>query len=267
MLYSLLHETEILRYIFTHSSFSAHLFSLSKSFAKENTTDNAEKHDGPFFFRQLESIVAWQRGLLVLASSKVVRAAIPIDFNLIVVPSPAVGVTPIMDLVDEIYPSKGDADTRVGLIKAHLTSLGIFSDKSETNIPHHNAQLMGILMAMDDQDVLVEEVAADPRKICTMKERLLQSVSTAKECCSTCQKLAYFLDAASFPPPPCDAVVRAWSPPFGITEDMLKLLRTDLLDQFKRYLESVLREPSSEQSEHSETILDRRHEVFVKAFA
>lgn len=133
-----------------------------------NAEFEAEKRDGPFFFLQLQAIVAWQRSVLVLAYSKVVRAAIPIDFNLIMVPSPAVGVTPIMDLVDEIYPS--GEDMRAGLIKNHLTNLGIFADNSETNPPHHNAQLMGILMAMDHQDVFVEEVAADPRKICTMKE-------------------------------------------------------------------------------------------------
>jgi hypothetical protein len=105
----------------------------------------------------------------VLASTKVVRAAIPIHFNLISIPPPSVEMTSIMDLVNEIYTSKRLRT----LIRSHLTDRGVLSHNPKAISSHYNASLMGILMATDSHkysDVFAEDLATDPRKIQEMKD-------------------------------------------------------------------------------------------------
>ncbi|KAF8216619.1 hypothetical protein K438DRAFT_399089 [Mycena galopus ATCC 62051] len=243
MLYSLLYETEVIRHIFFSSSLSAHILSLSSAQYGENGSDDGQKRDGPFLFRQLQKIVAWHRGLFMVASTKVVRAAIPIHFNLISVPPLSVEVTPIMNLVNEIYHSKRHRT----LIRSYLACRGVFSHDSKAFSPHYDASLMGILMAADHHeysDLFAEDVASDPRTIREMKDGILQVISTGKRCCYTCKKLASLLaiDASS----PADSTIfcggafRPWSPPFGITEEVLTILRNDLMDLFKCHLECVI---------------------------
>ncbi|KAF7370511.1 hypothetical protein MSAN_00683000 [Mycena sanguinolenta] len=171
MLYSLLYETEALRHIFYHSSLSTHVLSLSRAAQYgEIRVDNGEKHDGPFLFRQLQKIVAWHRSLFIIASTKVVRAAIPIKFNLLTIPSPppSIEVTPIMNLVNEIYPSRHHR----ALIRSYLACRGVSNDFRAFS-PHYNASLLGILMTTDYygySDVFEQDVASDPRRIREMKD-------------------------------------------------------------------------------------------------
>ncbi|KAJ7255497.1 hypothetical protein B0H12DRAFT_1113769 [Mycena haematopus] len=260
MLYSLLYETEVFSHIFHNSSLSAHILSLSRSVKNGGGSDNGEKHDGPFLFGQLQRIVAWHRGLFIVASTKVVREAIPIHFNLISIPPPSIEVTPIINLVNEIYPSRRHRT----LIKSYLACRGVFSDDLEAYSPHYNASLMGILMATDYHGcsgVFAEDVASDPRTIREMKDvkfvcsvcpsnltltggqGILQVISTGKKCCYACEKLASLL-AVDPSSPTTDStsisggvLFRPWSPPFGITPEVLSLLRNDLMDQLKYHLE------------------------------
>ncbi|KAJ7043730.1 hypothetical protein C8F04DRAFT_1229212 [Mycena alexandri] len=242
MLYSLLYETDIIRYIFTNSSLSALILSLSKS---AQFREDGDKHNGPFLLRQLEKVVAWQCALFILASTKVVRSAIPINFNFISVPPSSVEMTPIMSLVHEIYPSKRQSS----LLKSHLTSHGVCAEKPDGfSSPHYNASLMGILMATDYReysDVSAGDVGADPRKVLDMKEGILQVIVAGKKCCYACEKLASLLGLKNQAPRWHEDVFRPWSPPVGITQEVLTLLRKDLMDHFKRYLQFVVIEDES----------------------
>ncbi|KAJ6581625.1 hypothetical protein B0H19DRAFT_1116052 [Mycena capillaripes] len=237
MLYSLIYDTEIIRHIFFNSSLSAHLLALSRFAQCGEIVSDDDKRDGPFLFRQLQKIVAWQRAVLVLASTKVVRAAVPIHFNLISIPPPSVESTPIMNLVNEIYSSRRLRT----LIRRHLAERGIFSDDSKAISSHYNASLLGLLMAADYceySDIFAKDVATDPGKIREIKDGILQVITTGKKCCYACEKLASLLlkDSA----PSFDAVVCPWTPPLGITPEVLSLLRDDLMDQFKHHLEGVV---------------------------
>ncbi|KAJ6518904.1 hypothetical protein C8R45DRAFT_949685 [Mycena sanguinolenta] len=248
MLYSLVYETEALRHIFYNSSLSAHVHSLSRTARYgEIRLEDGEKHDGPFLFRQLQKIVAWHRSLFMIASTKVVRAAIPIQFNLLTIPPPppSTEATPVMNLVNEIYPSRYHR----ALTRSYLACRGVFSDDFRTSSPHYKANLLGILMATDYHeysDVSEAEVASDPRRIREMKDGILQVISTAKKCCYACEKLASLLGADPSSPTTdstsiCgDLLFRPWSPPFGITPEVLSLLRDDLMDQLKHHLECII---------------------------
>ncbi|KAJ7180757.1 hypothetical protein C8R46DRAFT_1070505 [Mycena filopes] len=237
MLYSLLYETDVIRHIFTNSSLSALVLSLSKS---AQSGDNGDRHDGPFLLRQLQKVVAWQRALFMLASTKVVRSAIPINFNFISIPPPSVEMTPIMSLVDEIYPSKRHST----LLKSHLAGFGVWSEKPDgLTSSHCNASLMGILMATDYHeysDVVARNVSVDPQKVLGMKDGIVQVIINRKKCCYACEKLASLLSLRDQPPRWHEDVFRPWSPPVGITQEILMVLRQDLMDHFRRYLQFVV---------------------------
>ncbi|KAJ6515041.1 hypothetical protein C8R47DRAFT_1313420 [Mycena vitilis] len=243
MLYSLLYETDIIHHIFFNTSLSAHLLSRSKSAQFGEHGSDYDKHDGPFLFRQLQKIVAWHRALLVLASTKVVRAAIPIQFNAISIPPQSLGITPIMDLVNEIYTSR---HLRT-LLRSHLRQRGVFSENrtAVAVASHYNATLMGILMATEYHEysyVFAEEEATDSRKIRELKDGILQVIGNGKQCCYVCEKLASLLAVNFKEPTSCSdgLIFRPWSPPFGMTREVLTLLRDDLMDQLRRHLERVI---------------------------
>ncbi|KAJ7759181.1 hypothetical protein B0H16DRAFT_1534698 [Mycena metata] len=155
-------------------------------------------------------------------------------------------MTPIMSLVHEIYPAKRHNT----LLESHLTDHGVSLEEPEGfSSPHYNANLMGILMATDYHeysDVLAGDVGADPRKVLDMKEGILQVIVATKKCCYTCEKLASLLGLKDRTPKWHEDVFRPWAPPVGVTQEVLTLLRKDLMDHFKRYLQLVVIEGDRE---------------------
>ncbi|KAJ7446390.1 hypothetical protein B0H11DRAFT_1745848, partial [Mycena galericulata] len=79
-------------------------------------------------------------------------------------------------------------------------------------------------------------------------------IGVAKKCCYTCSKLASLLNthAPLDPPlrvPGSHGIIHPWSPPFGIPDDILRLLRSDLMEHLQRHTESLVSRTC--QSNHS----------------
>ncbi|CAK5283124.1 unnamed protein product [Mycena citricolor] len=255
MLYSLLYESDILRHILYLPCFSLHIQSLS--------TDE-DRCDGPFLFRQLQRVVAWHRALLVLSGTKVVRAAIPVDLSVIDVPPSPSDRTAIMKLVHELYPAS--SSETMSLIDSYLLDFGVY-DMDAKFPAHHKANLLGVVMAADSPNIASlfdATTASDPRRLHALKDvgqlpsvdvlsdklkGLLQALGTSASCCYMCDKLASLLsiDPSALAPSFYDAVHQPWSPPLGSTVQVLRLLRSDLMDQLRRYLDWVVLQESSNQ--------------------
>ncbi|KAK7025200.1 hypothetical protein R3P38DRAFT_2953252 [Favolaschia claudopus] len=243
MLYSLLYESEILRHIFHNSSLSGHIFrSVDGSYS-------GEKCNGPFLYHQLEDLVGWHRALFMLVSTKVVRAAIPVKFNVISIPSSSAKMTPIMDLAGEIYPSRHHQM----LLQSHLACRGALSESSkpEIRVPHYTASLVAFMMASESQEAkgFSGSIVGDPRTVREIREGVSEVINARAKCCYTCEKLASLLavDASS----PTDSTLcdpyagvpfRPWTPPVGIPLEVLTLLREDLMSCFKAHLELAILE-------------------------
>nr|GAT60018.1 predicted protein [Mycena chlorophos] len=226
MLYSLLYDTEILRHIFHDESFSRFLLSRVKS-----PGDGKRQADGPHFFKKLQAVTAWQRAVLILSSTKIIRAGVPIQLNIVSLPSTGATMVPIMNLVKELYPSR-----TLPHIKAYLGRLAPLQDVP-TFPAHHNADIMGVLMAADS--CLKASSARGPRRMWALKECMLQILSTCKSCCYACDKLTMLLtvDFPTLPSSPPSFIFVPWSPPSGTPIEVLRQLREDLMVEFKRHLD------------------------------
>ncbi|KAF7309871.1 hypothetical protein MIND_00359200 [Mycena indigotica] len=237
MLYSLLYETDIIRHIFYNTSLSAFLVSRAIS---------RSKCDGPHLFRQLQAITACQRALLTVSGTKIIRAGVTIEFTLLSVPSPnpQMTTTPIMKLVQKVYPNcsfNAQAD-----IRAHLGRLVLLEDPPLFS-RHHNTMAMEIFMAVDTKQCCLEG-GSDPRKLWALKEGMLQILHNRKSCCYACDLLATLLtyDPTTTVVSLISTVLTPWSPPPGTPKPLLATLRRELMAQLKHHLDCVIQStPSS----------------------
>ncbi|KAF7308907.1 hypothetical protein MKEN_01091200 [Mycena kentingensis (nom. inval.)] len=233
MLYSLVHETEVIRHILTSSSFSTFLVSRGR-----DASIRPEKRDGPALFRELQGLTAWQRAVIMLTGTKIFRAAVPIKFHILSIPSGESRTTPVMDLVNEIYPSWRYHS--LAHIKAYIGRLVLLGEQPVFT-PHFNTDVMGAFLSTNEAS----------REMWALQEGVLQILGNSKSCCYACDKFASLLTVAiNSSPSPTDSPASPpsflfvpWSPPPNTPTPILEALRADLVAELKRHLDCVV--PSS----------------------
>lgn len=75
------------------------------------------------------------------------------------------------------------------------------------------------------------------------------STVTGKKCCYACDKLVSLFTVNLTDSP--DGVFRPWSPPLGIRQEVLRLLRDDLMHQFKHHLDCVVLQDKIASTRHT----------------